>query len=224
VTRSTITRVAAATALLYAARRFYRNWGTTKEESRMQLPGDELVDGPVVQTTEGVWIDASAGAVWPWLVQMGQDRGGLYSYESLENFFGLQYHNADRIHPEWQRLAAGDLVRLTPKGWMGMREGIALTVVDVVEQKTIVLRTAASDHALDAVWSFHLTRHWEDRCRLLIRSRTRVRHPGDALALELASPANALVTRGMLRAIKRRAEGQLQAATPYGATSAGIHT
>ena len=144
-------RVAAVAALLYAARRFYRNWGSTKEESHMWLPGDELVDGRIIQTTEGVWIDAEASAVWPWLVQMGQDRGGLYSYEALENFFGLQYHNADRIHPEWQRLAPGDLVRLAPRGWMGMREGIALSVVDVVEQQNIVLRATPPEHSFDAV-------------------------------------------------------------------------
>ena len=123
--KRTTTRAVTAAALLYAARRFYRNWGTTKEECRMSLPGDKLVDPPAIQTTEGVWIDAPASAVWPWLVQMGQDRGGLYSYETLENLFGLRYHNADRIHPEWQRLARGDLVRLAPKGWMGIRGGIA---------------------------------------------------------------------------------------------------
>jgi hypothetical protein len=217
------TRAVAAAALLYAARRFYRNWGTTKEECRMYLPGDELVDAPVIQTTEGVWIDAPASAVWPWLVQVGQDRGGLYSYESLENLIGLRYHNADRIHPEWQRLAPGDLVRLTPKGWMGIREGIALSVVDVVAQQAIVLRATQSNHALDAVWSFHVIPHWEDRCRLLIRSRTRVRHPGDALALEFTGPAKALVTRGMLLGIKRRAESQSQATTPVAAASADLH-
>src|SRR6478735_2535965 len=94
-------RVAAAAALLYAARRYYRNWGTTKSECAMALPGDELLDSRVARTTEAVWIDAAADSVWPWLVQMGQDRGGLYSYETLENVFGLEYHNADRIHSEW---------------------------------------------------------------------------------------------------------------------------
>lgn len=95
-----IARVAAAAALGYAAKRYYRNWGTTKEECQMRLRGNDLVDDPVVQTTEAVWIEASASSVWPWLVQMGQDRGGLYSYETLENLVGLNYHNADCIHPE----------------------------------------------------------------------------------------------------------------------------
>src|SRR5207344_965174 len=94
---------AVGVALLYAARRYYRNWGTTKEECRMRLPGDELVGSPAVQSTEGVWIDAPPDAIWPWLVQMGQDRGGLYTYEALENLIALRYRNADQIHPEWQR-------------------------------------------------------------------------------------------------------------------------
>ena len=99
-------RVATAAALLYAARRYYRNWGTTKEECRMSLAGDELVDDPAVNTTEAVWINAPAGAVWPWLVQMGQDRGGLYSYQTLENF-----------------VAPGDGMRLAPNGWFGLCDG-----------------------------------------------------------------------------------------------------
>ena len=70
-----------------------------------------------------MWIDAPASAVWPWLVQMGQDRGGLYSYQTLENFVGLDYHNADRIHSEWQHLAPGDGMRLAPNGWFGLCDG-----------------------------------------------------------------------------------------------------
>jgi hypothetical protein len=67
---------------LYAARRYYRNWGATKEECSMRLPGDELVRAPVVQATEAVTIDAPASSVWRWLVQMGQDRGGVFTISS----------------------------------------------------------------------------------------------------------------------------------------------
>ena len=188
----------------------------------MRLARDELVDGPVIQTTEAVWIDAPAGAVRPWLVQMGQDRGGLYSYETLENLAGLQYPNADRIHPEWQRLVPGEVIRLVPKGWMGLREGIALPVVDVVEQQSIVLRATPPDQLWDALRSIHIIPHWDSRCRLLIRTRTRLRHPGDVLATELAGPAKALVTRGLLFGIKLRAERQLRTRTTA-ATSDGFH-
>ena len=199
-------RIALVGGCLYAARRYYRQWGATKEECQLTLPGDELVGEPTMQTTEAIWIDAPAGSVWPWLVQMGQDRGGLYSYEVLENLIGLQFHNADRIHSEWQRLGAGDVVRLVPKGWMGLREGVALRVVEVIPEKSIVLRAAPAEHLWDAVWSFHIVPHWEDRCRLLVRRRTRLHHPGEMLAIELGGPVAALMTRGMLLGIKRRAE------------------
>jgi hypothetical protein len=205
-------RAGGVLALLYGARRFYRNWGTTKEESRMRLAGDELLDRPVLQTTEAVWIDAPAATVWQWLVQVGQDRGGLYTFETLENLAGLQYHNAERIHPEWQNLAADDTVRLVPKGWMGLRDGIVLKVVDVVDRESIVLRTM-SPEMWDAVWSFHVIAHWDDRCRLMVRTRTRLHHPGQVVADELTGPVKAFVTRGMLLGIKRRAQQQFQAET-----------
>ena len=195
-----------AGAGLYAARRFYRNWGTSKEECETPLPGDELVGKPAVQTTEGVWIDAPAAAVWPWLVQLGQDRGGLYSYAALENLIGLKYRNADRIHPEWQRLAVGDVVRLVPRGWMGLRDGLALPVAQLIEGQSIVLRQEPPQFPFDGVWSFHLQPRWEDRCRLLVRSRSRMRLPGEVVGAELAGPVTSLMTRGMLLGIKRRAE------------------
>lgn len=215
-------RVAGTLAVLYGARRFYRNWGATKEESRMHLAGDELLSRPVIQTTEAVWVDAPAATVWQWLVQVGQDRGGLYTFETLENLAGLQYHNADRVHPEWQNLEPDDTVRLVPRGWMGLRDGIALTVVDVVDRESIVLRTT-SPELWDSVWSFHAIPHWDDRCRLMVRIRTRLRHPGQVFADELAGPLKALVTRGMLLGIKRRAQQQFQAETSAAKASGDLH-
>lgn len=196
-----------AGAGLYAARRFYRNWGTTKDECQTPLPGDELIAEPATQTTEGIWIEAPAAAVWPWLVQIGQDRGGLYSFERLENLLGLKYRNADRIHPEWQHVAVGEQIRLAPRGWLGLRDGLALPVAQLVEGQSIVLRMAPPQLPWDGVWSFHLTADWEYRCRMLVRTRTRADAPGEALAGEAAGPVMSLITRGMLLGIKRRAEG-----------------
>lgn len=197
---------AIASAGLYAARRYYRNWGTTKDECEMALPGDEFVAEPVSQTTEGVWIEAPAAEVWPWLVQMGQDRGGLYSYEKLENLVGMKHRNADRIHPEWQHLATGDVIRMVPRGWMGLRDGLALPVARLIEGEAIVLRLQPPDLPVDGVWSFHVMPRWEDRSRLLVRTRLRMRAPGEAVGAEAAGPVMSLMTRGMLLGIKRRVE------------------
>lgn len=218
-----VVKVLGAAALLYAARRYFRDWGTTKAESGGALPGDELVTPPVLQATEGVWIDASAEKVWPWLVQMGQNRGGLYSFEKVENMLGLQYRNADEVHPEWQQLAVGDTVRLVPRGWLGLTDGVTLRVAAIVEQRTIVLRGEPSRLPWDVVWSFHLIPHWDDRCRLLIRSRLALRHPGEVVAAELVGPARALITRGMLVGIKRRVESQVQAEASAATASARLH-
>lgn len=171
----------------------------------MRLPGDELVGDPVLQTTEAVWIDAPRSAVWPWLVQMGQDRGDFYSYQALENVIGLRIHNADRVHPEWQQLKVGDVVRLAPR--IGRREGVTLSVDGIILEKSIVLR-ATSPNLPHAMWSFHLQPHWDDQSRLLTRVRVGVRHPGEVFAMELARPVSALMTRGMLLGIKRRVERQ----------------
>ncbi|OAN39950.1 hypothetical protein [Mycolicibacterium iranicum] len=199
---------------LYAARRYFRDWGTTKGEAGEKLAGDDLLSPPVLQATEAVWIDAPAEEVWPWLVQMGQDRGGLYSFEVLEDLVGLRYHNVDTLHPEWQHLAVGDAVRLVPKGWLGLTEGVEMQVVEVVQPETIVLRTRKPQLPWDVVWSFHLVAQWEDRCRLLVRSRLALRRPGEVLLAEMAGPARALVTRGMLLGIKRRAESRSVAVVP----------
>ncbi len=207
--------------LLYAGRRYYRNWGATKEDCTISLPGDELVGEPAVQTTDAVWIDAPASAVWPWLVQIGQDRGGFYSYQTVEDLFGLNVHNADRIHPEWQQLHRGDTVRLMPKGWMGLREGLVTSVVDVVAGQSIVLRATPPTYPWDTVWTFHLMPHWEDRSRLLVRRRIGMRHPGEILGVELAGPASALLTVGMLRGIKRRAEAEYGRRPAYPGPSDG---
>jgi hypothetical protein len=215
-------RLAGMMATLYATRRYYRNWGTTKEECQMFLDGDDLIAGPVLRSTEAVSIDGQPGAVWPWLVQIGQDRGGLYTFEKLENAAGLRYVNADRIHPEWQHLAQGDTIRLVPKGWMGLRADIVLEVVEVADQQSIVLR-AFSNREWNVVWSFHVIPHWEDRCRLLIRIRTPLRHPGQALITELAGPGIALVTRGILLGIKRRVQQQVQAEASAAKASGDLH-
>lgn len=192
----------------------------------MFLDGDDLIAGPVLRSTEAVWIDGPPEALWPWLVQMGQDRGGLYTFEKLENFAGLRYVNADRIHPEWQHLASGDTVRLVPKGWMGLGEGFVLEVADVADQESIVLRASVgrgSDREWNVVWSFHVIPHWEDRCRLLIRVRTPLRRPGQLVATELAGPATAFVTRGILLGVKRRVQQQVQAEASAAKAGDGLH-
>jgi len=192
-------KIAALTAVLYAARRYYRNWGASKGECRVRLPGDELVGDPVIQVTEAAWIDASPSVIWPWLLQMGRNPGAL---------IGLRVPSVDdRIHPESQ-LAVGDTVYLTPKGSMGLHDGLSLRVDAITPERSIVLRTTWPNLP-QAVWSFHLQPHWATHTRLLARARVGLRHPGEVVAVELARPAIALTTRWILLGIKRRVERQI---------------
>jgi hypothetical protein len=193
-----VAQIAALFGVLYAARRYYRNWGTTKEECQLRLPGDELVGEPVIQVTEAVWIDGPPSAIWSRLLQPGQDRAGL---------LGPWVYHSDPVHPEWQQLAVGDFVRLTPKGWMGLQDGLLLRVEAITPEQSIVLR-ATSPNLPTAVWSFHLQPHWTNHTRLLARARFGLRHPGEVFAVELARPAIALLTRGVLLGIKRRVQRQ----------------
>jgi hypothetical protein len=105
-------------ALAYhvVVRSWITRWGTTETELQQRLPGDDLVPDVREQLTYAITINAKASAIWPWLVQIGQGRGGWYSYEWLENVLGADIHNVDRIYPEWQNLKVGDRVRMYREG------------------------------------------------------------------------------------------------------------
>jgi hypothetical protein len=91
---------ALAAALVMPIRRAITRWGATDEELRAIWPGDRLVDRPKFTWTSALTINRPAHAVWPWLVQLGQGRGGLYSYDWLENLVGCGVHSTDRVIPE----------------------------------------------------------------------------------------------------------------------------
>jgi len=94
----------------------YNRWGATTSEVTASMPGDDLVPHPRLGYTRAITVDAPPEAVWPWLVQMGQGRGGLYSFDGLENLARCNIHSVDRIVREHQQLSIGDLVRMGPEG------------------------------------------------------------------------------------------------------------
>ena len=184
-----------------------RNWGATTDESAATLPGDELVGEPAEQTTLAVTVAAPAADVWAWLVQMGHGRGGMYSYDWLENLIGLGIHTTEEIREEWQHLSVGDRVVVVPEGYGPLPAGYAFTVGRVDPPRALVLRQAPPEHPWNGVWSFHVLPTGEDRCRLLSRSRTEA--PGDLglrLATRLGEPVTLVMTWRMLHGIKERAE------------------
>ena len=123
----------AAAAYAFLVRPWQMRWGATDEEITTRLPGDELVrDDAPIQSTHAITINAPVSAVWPWLVQIGQNRGGFYSYEWLENLVGCRMNNAERVLPEYQDLKEGDEIWLHPKA-------PPLHVLRVEKEKYIVL-------------------------------------------------------------------------------------
>ncbi len=114
-----VKRFIAYTIFLYAAigivywifiQPVYMNWGVTAKEIKMPLPGDELISPNRISSTRAITIQASKEKVWPWIAQIGQNRGGFNSYSWLENLFGANMENTDQIHPEWQNPLPGDTV------------------------------------------------------------------------------------------------------------------
>ncbi len=189
-----------------AAHRRWRNWGATADEIASTLPGAELVAPPSSSTTRAVTVAAPASAVWPWLVQMGQGRAGMYSYDLLENLLGLDIHSSWSIVDEWQHLEVGDRIRLVPPGWAGLKDGYSLPVARIDEGRSLVLREDPAEGPWDAVWSFHLVPVGPDRCRLISRGTAQDRGPGARIADELMDPVTLVMTRKMLLGIQQRAE------------------
>lgn len=180
-------------------RSWYSKWGATEDEVKMTLPGDDHVPNPVLVSTRAITIQASASAVWPWLVQMGQGRGGLYSYERLENLVGCDMHNADRILPEYQHLEIGDKVRLVPEG----REPYFL--VSAIEPgKAIIL--GGDDPP--TTWAFVLEPINDDSTRLIVRWRQDYEPSvGNVIGWRLVTdPITFVMERKLLQGIKQRVE------------------
>ena len=95
-------------------RRRCLTWGARPDEVSRKLPGDELLPRAGIVATRAITIDAPPAAIWPWLVQMGSGRGGVYTYDWIENLFGLDMHSTRRILPQCQGVKAGDEFPLGP--------------------------------------------------------------------------------------------------------------
>jgi hypothetical protein len=199
----TTTTVVAAAAVL---RRRQLRWGATDAEFTEFRPGDELVPDPDLTATRAITIHAGADDVWPWIVQLGQGRGGFYSYDGLENLIGCDIHSALRINPDWRRLDVGDTVRLAPE--------FALTVAVAKPPRTLVLRGGALPGTTvapyDFTWTFDLSPVSATRTRLVVRERYAYRRWWARSMVEPLTVVSFLMSRRMLHGIRDRAEQSKQ--------------
>ncbi len=198
-------------------RRWYLNWGATESEFARLLPGDELVPHPRVKYTRGITIENTPDKIWPWLAQIGQDRGGLYSYEQLENLVGCDIRNADRILPEFQQIKIGDRVKLGPTGYpyytvLGVKanEALILAAADVIpEADGLRLPDPLPQEYTLANWVFYLQPISPHATRLLVRGWLDY-EPNSwknwLVWRVLTEPISFVMERKMMREIKKRVE------------------
>ena len=189
-----------ALAALYGfwMRRWFARWGATTSDLTRIMPGDAAAIDPTYSATMAITIDARPEHIWPWLVQMGYRRGGLYSYDWLDRLFGyLDRQSADSILPEFQRLTVGDEIPI------GRGQGFPVTGIE--PYRALVLSGTGDGFAW--VWQFGLYPLDQRRTRLVSRNLVRVpRTLGSWLFMRVIEPAAFLMTRRMLLGLKRRAE------------------
>ena len=189
-------------ALAYSprARHWYLSYGATDLEASRVMPGDDLLPDPGLTSTRAISIAAPPTAVWPWLVQLGSGRGGAYTYDWIENLFGLGMHSADAILPQFQQLAVGDVLPLGPGG-----PGMRVEVCDTAS--TLAFRS--EDHRW--VWIFSLE---AERGGTRLVSRNRIATPDASVTQRcinraIMEPGSLIMERRMLLGIKQRAESQI---------------
>jgi hypothetical protein len=192
----------AAVAGVLALRRWQLRWGATGQEANGSLPGDDLITSADLAATRAITIGAAADQVWPWIAQLGQGRGGFYSYDFLENLIGCDIHSADTIVPEWQDVKIGDQIRLAPQ--------VALTVARLEPGRSLVLRGGVpmdnTPPPYDFTWAFALKAEPGGATRLLVRERYGYTRPWAQALAEPVAAVSFAMSQKMLRGIKARAE------------------
>jgi hypothetical protein len=186
------------------------HWGLTAEIAARPYPGDELVKAPRWSWSHGVIIEAPCSAVWPWLAQIGADRGGFYSYQWLQNVAGCDIENAERIHDEW-------LPRVGQKLMLHPDRRVPALEIRAVEPGRYLLTEGKADERARAEgrpwtqvsWLFFLEPLGESRCRFVSRYRADC---SDDVATKLAfgptllEPVGFAMDGRMLLGVKERVE------------------
>jgi hypothetical protein len=197
-------RIVRATAWLLAGLGAYHRavrprllrWGAEDDEVARALPGDGRIRDPYIVSTRAISVAAAPSDIWPWLAQMGDGRGGLYSYDRLDMLFGyLHAPSAEVVLPEHQDLAVGDVIPL------GRGPDWPVTVVE--PERSLVVEPAGAE----VTWCWALVPVDDSTTRLLSRVRARA---GTRMLIWMLSPALELpwflMERRMLLGIARRAE------------------
>lgn len=192
VRAAAITTLAAA---LYARvlRQPILTWGATAAESQGALPGDELIDADG-RATRAISIAAPPDAIWPWLAQMGPaPRGGVYTYDWIENLLGLNMHSADEVLSEFQHPEVGLSIKFG---------GNTMVAAEVAAARHLVWRSDDGNW----VWSFVLRPIDATSTRLISRNSYRLPRMIDRIGMAAMEAPSLVMERRMLLGFKQRAE------------------
>jgi hypothetical protein len=194
----------------FPIRQWMNQWGASPSDLDRAMAGDGLLHDWTYSGTTAVTVNVPPEHIWPWLVQIGYQRGGLYSYDWLDRVFGyLDQPSATRILPEFQHLAVGDHIPLgRGPSWP----------VAVLEPNRALVLDMRNLGGFDWVWQFGLYPVDQNRTRLVSRSRVCTKTVWARLATYAIEPAGFVMTRRMLLGLKQRAE------TPQAAKMAATRT
>ena len=192
-------------------RPWYLQWGASDAEARMPLPGDEIIPNAASQETRAITIDAGADVVWRWVAQIGQDRGGFYSFDLLENLVGCRMPTIDVLRPARQTWRLGDKLWMYPPERAG-GQGFA-TLRSHVPGRALGFGTHAVGTPITAPengsWTFVVQPLDRYTTRLLFRGRGASRSvAGIAFDRSIFEPAHFVMERRTMIGIKQLAEGE----------------
>jgi proline iminopeptidase len=190
------------------------HWGTTNDEVKGDYPGAELIPGGTRGATMAVTIDVPPAQVWPWLLQMGYDRGGWYSWDHLDNW---GQSSVKTIHPEWQQVAVGDrlpsmpdekawweVAALQPERFLGLRASVDLLM------RPFDSTVARPRFFSDSLWGFQLKELPGGRTRLVVSGYwcLQPRWLQPIMSFLFLEPSHWIMQTRQFTNLKRRAEGR----------------
>lgn len=196
---------------LWFVRPWYLSWGATADEQQLALPGDEIVRDAGAQNTRAITIHAPADQIWPWLAQLGQDRGGFYSYRRLENLVGCEMPDPGMLLPEKQHWQLGDKLWMYPPD-KASGQGFA-TLRAMVPGRALAFGTrmfgTESDDPEDGSWAFVLVPIDAGTTRLLVRGRGAEGRSllGTAFDRSIFEPVHFAMERRMMTGLAGTVEG-----------------
>ena len=193
--------VAAATYILFA-RPWHLRWGASVRRAPRPSPATTSSRAPISPRPAPSPSAPQPARLWPWIAQLGQGRGGFYSYDFLENLAGCDIHSAGRIVPRWQDIKVGDEVKLAP--------AVGLGVAALEPGRSLVLRggipVGNTPPPYDFTWAWVLRDEPDGTSRLLVRERYAYTRPWARFLVEPVEAVSFVMSQKMLRGIRDRAE------------------